>query len=150
MFFNQILCHGAQILCFASIESGRFDRELQLLLADRSELVGGWVLWEKITGHNVDSFVCALSGKDRGDQQLERRLKIQLAMCAWINLVQPLDDPLKTFFGLHFFQSALARHSARFSMSMRPKTNGPTPGFLNAGRVSSQAESARSRSNPSP
>src|SRR5580700_9308341 len=109
MFFNQILRHGAKILRFAAIESGRFDRQLQLFLADRGEFVGGWVLWEKITGHNVDPFVCALSGEYRGDQQLERRLEIQLAMCARINFVQPLDEPLKTFFGSHFSQSAFSR-----------------------------------------
>ena len=123
MFFNQILCHGAKILRFASIESSCFDRDLQLLLADRSELVGAWVLWEKITGHNVNSFVCALSGKYRGDQQLERRLEIQLAMCARINFVQPLDEPLKTFFGSHFPNQLLAGHFGGFSMSVRPKTN---------------------------
>ena len=102
MFFDQILCHGAKILRFTSIESGRFDRELQLLLADRRKFVGGRVFGEKISGHDVDSFIRALSGKNRGDQQLERRLEIQLAMCARINLVQPLDNPLKSFFGSHF------------------------------------------------
>ena len=151
MFFNQILCHGAKILRFASIKSGRFDRELQLFLADRGEFVGGRVLWEKVTGHDVDSFVCALSGKNRGDQQLERRLEIQLAMRVRINLVQPLDDPLKTFFVSHFFPNQLlARHPARFSISVLPKTNGPIRDFLNAGRASFQAEWTRSRSNPFP
>ena len=85
MFFDQILCHGAEILRFVAIEPSRFDRQLQLILADSGKFVGGRVFWEKISGHDVDSFIRALSGKNRGDQQLERRLEIQLAMRIRIN-----------------------------------------------------------------
>ena len=95
MFFNQILCHRAKILRFVAIEPSRFDRELQLILADGGKFVGGRVFWEKISGNNVDSFIRALSGKNRGDQQLERRLKIQFAMRARINFAEPLDNALE-------------------------------------------------------
>ncbi len=103
MLFNQILCHRPKILRFVAIEPSRFDLLFQLILANRRKFVGGRISWEKISGNNVDTLISALSGKNRGNQQLKRCLEIQLAMRARINFAQPLNDALKSFFGSHFF-----------------------------------------------
>src|ERR1700739_1568983 len=89
---EQISRHGAKIFSLVSIETGRFYCKLELALRDGRKFVGRRIFLKQTRGHDIDKFVSALGGQDRGDQQLERGLEIQFTMRIWISLLQFLGN----------------------------------------------------------
>ena len=105
----------------------------------------GWKNAEQLRGHHVDAFVGALRAQDGRDEQLKRRLEVELAMRVGVLALQPCENlervcgelgAFLTFRGRCFLGAALrgAIFQERFS-SARPLVFRERDNFVRRTRI---------------
>lgn len=77
---------------FVAVKAGRADVVFKLFLRDFEPVFGAAVFFEQVLGDDVDAGVSALGGQDRGNQQFQRRGKIQRYLCVGIGLSQNREE----------------------------------------------------------
>ena len=101
--FDNGFCRFQDMGGFRPVESAGEDGLFQILAAAGSERFGIRPAPEKIARDHVDAFVRALGGKDRGDEELERRHVLQKTFLGTVDGQQFIVD-LFSRRGVHAIQ----------------------------------------------
>ena len=89
---DNCLCRLQDMIGFRPVESAGEDGLFELIPVAVRERFGVRPAFEEITGDHVHTFVRALGGQDRGDEELERRHVFQKAFLGAVNGQQFVVD----------------------------------------------------------
>ena len=101
-FFGQHLARALNRFGLVAKETGRADVLLKLGRRNFQIVLGFAVFAKQIGGHDVDALVRALSGENRGNQQLERVRMIQGAMRIRVRAFEKLNNLFRSSLTLGF------------------------------------------------
>ncbi len=92
VLFHQRAATRLDVLRLVAKEAGGFDGLFEFCEIGGRKILRAAIALEQFSCDEVDAIVGALGGEDRGDEQLERGVKVELAMRIGIGGLQPGDD----------------------------------------------------------
>ena len=100
VFENDAAARLQHVLRLHPIEADRLDVALQPLLSERNDLGGGACTLEELARREVHALVGRLRGQDDRDEQLERRLVLELGLRCRVRFTETTED-LVAFCRIH-------------------------------------------------